>query len=84
LLLLKRFVLLLYVERGIWRLPHSEPAKIGETHDLLLGFVRCIFDGVFTGDIGYNNVHPPLIAFLNITKVPVFPSPAFCFGCGNS
>ena len=54
-----------------------------ETHGWLLGFVGCLFDGVFTGDIGYNNVHPPLIAFLNITKVPVLPAPAFGFGGSN-
>ena len=36
---------------------------------LSLGFVRRLFDGVFTGDMGYNNVHPPLIAFFNKTQV---------------
>ena len=63
------------------RLVSEERASRRPKH--LLGFVRCHFDGVFTGDIGYDNVHPPLIAFLNIIKIPVLPAPAFGFGLSN-
>jgi len=31
-----------------------------------------------------NNVHPPLVVFLNIIKVPVFPAPVFGFAFSNS
>jgi len=50
---------------------------------IVIGLSGCHFDSVLTGDLGDNNVHPSLIAFLNIFKIPILPSSAFGFGGSN-
>jgi hypothetical protein len=67
-----------------WRLPGSEWAKTGEIYWIVIELNWSSFDGISTGDIGYDNVHPALIAFLNIINVPVLPAPAFGFASGNT
>jgi hypothetical protein len=43
----------------------------------------CIFDGVFASDFGDDNMHPSLIAFLNVIQIPVWPVPALGLGGGD-
>jgi len=50
---------------------------------IVVGWAGCRCDGVFTGDIGYDNVHPALIAFLNVCKIPVLPASLSGFGLRN-